>query len=231
MRDFLFSTEPLFDVRSPGEFQHSHIPGAVSLPLFSDEERAQVGLCYKQQGKEPALMLGLKFVGPKLSEMADKVIKQCLQGRARVYCWRGGMRSSSVAMLLRMTGLQVMTLEGGYKRFRRHVLQTLSQIFSEKLVVIGGMTGSGKTEILRVLKERGEQVVDLEQLANHRGSAFGGIGMELQPSVEQFENKIACLWDKLDLDRRIWLEDESRMIGKCKIPDALFAAMMQAKRY
>lgn len=227
--DFLSAPGPLFDVRSPVEYLHSHIPGACSLPLFSDEERAQVGTVYKREGKQPAISLGLKMVGPKIANLAEMALKWTPEGIARVYCWRGGMRSNSMAWLLRTAGLQVQTLEGGYKKFRRHVLETLSRLDGITFTRLGGMTGSGKTDMLHTLQQRGEQILDLEALAHHCGSAFGGLGMPPQPSTEQFENKIAVALNQMDFRHNIWIEDESRMIGTCKIPDSLFNAMQKAE--
>ncbi|MEY4383273.1 MAG: hypothetical protein RI995_815 [Bacteroidota bacterium] len=212
--DFLEKSKsvPILDVRSPGEFKRAHIPGAISLPLFSDEERAKVGTCYKQQGKDKAVELGLEFVGPKLAEFVKFAKKIAVNGEVLVHCWRGGMRSGSMAWLLETAGLQVGLLEGGYKSYRNFVLQT--QASSLHLRVIGGKTGSGKTELLKLMKSEGFQVIDLEALAKHRGSAFGHFGLEEQPSSEHFENLLCHELLSLDLGKPIWVEDESRHIGK-----------------
>ncbi len=203
---------PILDVRSPGEFVRAHIPGAFSLPLFSDEERAKVGTCYKQKGKEKAVELGLEFVGSKLASFVKYAKKVAKNGEVLVHCWRGGMRSSSMAWLLETAGLRVYLLEGGYKSYRNFVLETLSAPIP--LRVLGGKTGSGKTELLQEMKAAGFQVVDLEGLANHRGSAFGHFGLGEQPSSEFFENLLCSELLKLDLQKPIWVEDESRHIGK-----------------
>lgn len=226
---FLSSPGALFDVRSPAEYAHARIPGACSLPLFSNDERARVGTLYKQAGHDEAVMLGLEIVGPKLASLALQARQGAFDGYAKAYCWRGGMRSGSMAWLMDTAGLHTLTLKGGYKAFRRWVLANLQ--LPAKLRLLGGLTGSGKTRMLQILKVRGEQVLDLEALACHRGSAFGSLGMPVQPSNEQLENELAWQWSRFDLSRPIWVEDESRMIGCCKVPDALFAAMRRAPMY
>lgn len=221
---FLRPQLPLIDVRSPSEYAQGHIPGAVNLPLFSDEERAIVGTLYKQQGRESAMLEGLRIVGPKLAELVEKAKLIAPQGNVGVHCWRGGERSASVAWLLEKTAyLKVITLQKGYKAFRQHVLDSFGQNWNLK--VLGGFTGTGKTELLIKLRGLGEQTLDLEGLANHKGSAYGGIGAAKQPSTEQFENLI---WDNLrhfDPERPIWVEDEGQLVGFAKVPDSLYAQM------
>ncbi len=183
------ATRPLLDVRSPGEYAQGHVPGALSFPLFSDAERATVGTIYKQQSRDLALETGLELVGPKLGGFVREARTLAPQGQVVVHCWRGGQRSGSMAWLLRQGGLDVWTLEGGYKAYRTWVLAELAaQQYS--LYIIGGRTGTGKTKILHALRQMGEQVVDLEGLACHKGSAFGFIGELPQPTVEQFENDL-----------------------------------------
>lgn len=203
---------PILDVRSPGEYKKGHIPGANSMCLFTDEERAKVGTCYKQIGKEKAVEMGLEFVGPKLHQFVKTAKKFAVDGEILVYCWRGGMRSGSMAWLLETAGLKVCLLEGGYKAYRNYVLSQFAQDL--KLCVLGGKTGSGKTELLHVIKSHGHQILDLEGIAKHRGSAFGHFGMEAQPSSEHFENLLAKEILALDVSKPIWVEDESRHIGK-----------------
>ncbi len=201
---------PVIDVRSPAEYQHAHIPGAYNLPLFSDEERKIVGTAYKQESREKAIKLGLDFFGPKMRRMVEEVegivssqqsaagsrqsttVPDCELPTANcilLYCWRGGMRSAGIAWLLDLYGFKVYTLIGGYKKFRRLVLDTFELPFQFK--IIGGYTGSGKTDLLKTLKQNGELVVDLEDIAKHKGSAFGSIGMPGQPGQEMFENLLA----------------------------------------
>ena len=211
---------PVIDVRSPIEFDHAHIPGAISIPLFSDLEREKVGICYKHEGKEPAILMALEMVGPKMADLARKAKELALENKLIVHCWRGGMRSSSMAWLLNTVGIDTYTLEGGYKTYRRHI----KSYFTNKIdfVVIGGMTGSGKTEILKELSKLNQQVIDFEGLANHKGSAFGALGQDEQCSTEQFENNLFEILKKLDLNKQVWVEDESQTIGKIWIPEELF---------
>lgn len=213
---------PLLDVRSPGEYAQAHIPGALSLPLFNDEERAKVGTLYKQQGKIVSVQKGLEIVGPKLKGFTKYALKLD-SPEILIHCWRGGMRSSSMAWLMETVGLKVILLEGGYKAYRRLVLDSFERPF--KIILLGGYTGSGKTEILQQLREAGEQIIDLEGLANHKGSAFGALGQPEQPSTEQFENFLYKQIGELDLNRHIWVEDESRNVGKVFLPQAFWERM------
>ena len=219
---------PLFDVRSPSEFAHGHIPGALNLPLFSDAERAAVGTAHAKNGTESAIDLGLTLIG---SQLADKLTlaRQMARGcrEIRLHCWRGGMRSQSMAWLLETGGFRVHLLQGGYKAYRAQVQTDLRQ--PRPLLVLGGMTGCGKTEILLAMREQGGQVIDLEGLANHRGSAFGGIGLGAQPSNEQMENSLHTLWIHLDLSRPVWLEDESQRIGTVNLGADFFQHIEQGK--
>lgn len=224
------TSRTLLDVRSPGEFALGHIPGAQSFPLFSDEERAEVGLCYKQKGPEAALLLGLERVGPKMAGFLRRAEQLAPAKRLAVHCWRGGQRSQSMAWLLRLGGFDVVALSGGYKNYRRHVLGSFEHL-PHRFIVLGGRTGSGKTGVLRALREKGEQVLDLEALAHHKGSAFGSIGQAPQPTVEQFENDLAAALQQLDPTRLIWVENESRSIGRVYIPPGLWATMKAAPLY
>ena len=220
---------PLVDVRSPGEYLHGHIPGAINIPLFTDEERARVGTLYKQKGAQEALLAGLEIVGPKMPGFVREACLIAREGRLLVHCWRGGMRSGSFAWLMETAGLQVTTLRSGYKAYRRQVLSAYD--LPLQLRIVGGETGSGKTEILQHIARAGEQVLDLEAIAHHRGSAFGALGQEPQPSVEQFENNLYDAFSRLDQSRPIWLEDESRSIGRVYVPNPLWAQMEQAPVY
>ncbi len=228
--EFLAMDAPIVDVRSPKEFAQGHIPGAASLPLFTDAERAVVGTLYKQQGRDAAVLEGLRIVGPKLAGIVEQARALAPDGRIRVHCWRGGERSGSVAWLLDKAGFaEVATLRKGYKAFRQHVLDS----FSAPIVlrVLGGYTGTGKTELLGHLRELGEQVIDLEALAHHKGSSFGALGELPQPTTEHFENRVWAELSKLDRTRPAWVEDESLMIGRCKIPQPFFDRMRSAMLY
>jgi tRNA 2-selenouridine synthase len=226
--DFLKQAEkiPLLDVRAPKEFVAGHIPGAISFPLFSDEERAKVGTTYKQIGHDPAVLMGLDIFGPKMSGFVKAATELAPDKEVALHCWRGGMRSGSVAWLLDFAGFKVNLLKPGYKGFRHFALDHFEKPC--KLLMIGGMTGSGKTEILPFLKNTGEQTIDLEQLANHKGSAFGTIGHKPQGTIEQFENDLAIELSEINALKTLWLEDESISIGRINLPKPFHAQMQQA---
>ena len=217
---------PILDVRSPGEFEQGHIPNAVSFPLFSNEERAQVGTCYKQKSREQAVELGFDIVGPKLGSFIRKAQQLSPARTAKIHCWRGGMRSGSLAWALNLAGFEVLTLQGGYKAYRQWVRKTLAM--PKKITLLGGMTGTAKTDILHALNAQGEQVLDLEGHANHRGSSFGALCLPPQPSTEHYENLLAQEWQQFDNTRPIWIEAESRRVGACRIPAELFEQMETA---
>lgn len=238
----LAATYPVLDVRSPGEYKHAHIPGAFSFPLFTDEERKVVGTAYKQQSREEAIKIGLTFFGVKMRSMveeAEKLVEECNEiirkksvhsetdrndKTVLVHCWRGGMRSGGVAWLLDLYGFNVYTLVGGYKTFRRWALEQLEQTYSFR--ILAGFTGSGKTPLLEKLAKAGENVINLEALAHHKGSAFGNLGMPPQPSQEYFENKLAlALFAAAKRTEPVWLEDESQRIGDVNTPMNLWKQM------
>lgn len=221
------SGRTVLDVRSPGEYAQGHIPGALSFPLFSDAERAEVGTMYKQVGKEEAMELGLRIVGPKMESFVKQAKILASNRQLAVHCWRGGQRSGSMAWLFRQAGFEVITLEGGYKAYRHHVLESFEKS-DLNIVVLGGRTGSGKTKILHALRDLGEQILDLEGIAHHKGSAFGFIGEAPQPTVEQFGNDLFAAIGTLDPDKRVWVENESRSIGRVFIPDGFWFHMRAA---
>lgn len=219
---------PIIDVRSPGEFQVGHIKGAVSLPLFSDEERSEIGILYKNLGKLQAVKRGLEIVGPKMVEFADKA-EGFKSNSFRIHCWRGGMRSESMAWLFDKLGMEVMLLKGGYKAFRQYQIQ-----FFEKplpIHVLSGYTGSKKTIILQSLLKDGQQVVDLEQLANHQGSSFGNQKSDYQPTTEQFQNNVFSEFYSMDLNCPIWIEDESMRIGDVNMLESLYTQKNNSPHY
>jgi tRNA 2-selenouridine synthase len=211
---------PVADVRTPAEFTHGHIPGAVNLPLFSNEERVKVGTTYKQQGREAAILLGFDLTGSKWSGFIRQALEIAPQKRIAIHCWRGGMRSAAMAWALDLYGFEVQTIRGGYKAFRHWALRQWER--SYHLSVIGGMTGSGKTRVLTRLRASGEQTIDLEDLAQHRGSTYGSLNRLIQPTQEQFENNLAIQLAGLNLSRPVWIEDESQNIGRCLIPKLLW---------
>lgn len=211
----------LIDVRTPAEFEKGHIPGAFNIPLFTNEERAEVGTLYKNKGKEPAILRALELTGPKLANFVIQLKEISVNNdEIFVHCWRGGMRSSSMAWLFSLIGYKVHTLLDGYKAYRNHIQNQFEK--TNNLIVIGGFTGSGKTEILKYLASE-FQVSDLEHFACHKGSAFGFIGENPQPTTEQFENNLGEEWMKFDLNKSIIVEDESRTIGKVYLPDILYS--------
>lgn len=214
---------PVIDVRSPAEFERGHVPGSCNMPLFSNEERSVVGTLYLQKGSSEAMMKGLEFIGPKMRAFAEQASTLAPGGEVLLYCWRGGMRSNSMAWLLNMVGIKAQTLEGGYKAFRRNAQDTFTRPLN--FIVIGGLTGSGKTEVLEMLASMGNQVIHLEQLACHKGSVFGGVGMPPQPTTEQFENELFDKIRRLDPREVIYIEDESLAIGNVFIPRPFFDQM------
>ena len=216
----------IVDVRSPGEYAEGHIPGAINMPIFNDKERSIVGTLYKNEGRQPAIETGLEIVGPKMAEFARNAAEIATSGKLLVHCWRGGMRSESMAWLYERIGIQCFVLEGGYKAYRNFLLRQLSDI--PQLLVIEGPTGSGKTEILMNLKSMGEQVIDLETLAHHKGSVFGGIGQKMQPTTQQFQNDLLEEILNLDRSKRIWVEGESKTIGRVFLPDSFWNRMNEA---
>jgi tRNA 2-selenouridine synthase len=214
---------PVIDVRSPSEFNYGHIPGAINIPLFDDTERAVVGTKYKKEGRAVAILEGLKKAGPGMYSKLEEALKYAEDGKLLVHCWRGGMRSEAMAWLFSLGDIETEILEGGYKAYRNHILNSLAE--KRKMIVLGGMTGSSKTHILRYIKESGRQVIDLEELANHKGSAFGALGQLPQPTTEHFANLLSDEWKKLNSDFPFWVEDESRNIGSVFMPDEFYSNM------
>lgn len=214
---------PVIDVRSPSEFTLGHIPGAINIPLFDDLERASVGTKYKKEGRIPAILEGLRCTGPTMSSKLERALKSMKEGKLLVYCWRGGMRSEAMAWLFSLGDIETEVLDGGYKAYRQYILDRLSE--KRKLIVLGGLTGSSKTHILRYIKGLGHQVIDLEGLANHKGSAFGSLGQPPQPSTEHFSNILFEEVRELNATIPSWVEDESRNIGSVFMPDSFYENM------
>lgn len=230
----------VLDVRSPAEYAHAHLPNAINLPLFTDEERKVVGTAYKQQSRQIAIKLGLDYFGVKMKLMVEAV-EQLLTNTSKnkkeqqktptviVHCWRGGMRSAAVAWLLDVYGFKVYQLSGGYKAYRAWVRLQFEQPMH--YTIIGGYTGSGKTEVLQKLIQLGKPVIQLETLANHKGSAFGAIGQAPQPTQEMFENLLgqnifsASQFALANNQQTIFIEDESQRIGLIKLPNTFWQTM------
>ncbi len=231
----------VLDVRSPGEYKHAHIPGAYSLPLFTDEERKVVGTAYKQQSRQAAIKIGLDYFGVKMRKVVEEVElllkeRKLTQGSPIfLHCWRGGMRSAGVAWLLDLYGFKIFTIAGGYKAYRKWVRDQFEKDYPLK--VIGGNTGSGKTDILHALTKAGYFVTDLEKLGNHKGSAFGALGEPAQPSQEMFENLLAENLHTIEVQfltesglstKTIYIEDESQRIGQLQIPTPFWNIMRKS---
>ncbi|MBN2267295.1 MAG: tRNA 2-selenouridine(34) synthase MnmH [Candidatus Babeliaceae bacterium] len=216
------------DVRSPGEFAHGHIPGAVNLPLFSDDERAVVGTLYKKEGRDSAVKRGLNFVSPRLNEIIERATQLLATSHDPssreivIYCARGGMRSKSIAMLVACAGYKTYQLSGGFKAYKHFLRQEIS---AYRFILLGGKTGSGKTALLPKLSACGEQVVDLEKIACHRGSTFGALGYYSQPTQEQFIVSVLHEIAGHEKHRPIWLEHEGSRLGAVAIPAELWKSM------
>jgi tRNA 2-selenouridine synthase len=241
---FLAAAGPLIDLRSPAEFAQGHIPGATNLPLFNNDERAEVGTLYKQQGRQAAVLHGLALVGPRMVSLGAALLAALAEHRTasstassapaqphnapclRLHCWRGGMRSGSVAWLAGQLDLPVLLLGGGYKAYRHWVLELFERPWPLRL--LGGRTGCGKTDLLLALRQQGVAVLDLEGRAHHRGSSFGALGLPPQPSSEHYENLLAADLASLQGADEIWLEAESSQVGRCRIPAGLWRQMKGA---
>ncbi|MFA6074560.1 MAG: tRNA 2-selenouridine(34) synthase MnmH [Negativicutes bacterium] len=219
------------DVRSPGEYTAGCLPNAINIPLFNDAERAVVGTIYKTKGKETAKTFGLSLVAQKLPYFIEQ-FKNLPRGvQLVVYCWRGGMRSKTAVTLLGLADVFTRQLVGGYKQYRALVLNELNKFeVSAEVVVLCGSTGSGKTELLNQLKATGFAVIDLEQLANHRGSAFGGAGLGCMQTAHNFDILLLAELKKYANAEYILVECESKRIGNVYIPDCLFSKMAIGKK-
>ncbi|MBL7838548.1 MAG: tRNA 2-selenouridine(34) synthase MnmH [Cyclobacteriaceae bacterium] len=212
----LRETLPVVDVRSEGEFAEGHIRSAINIPILNNAERVAVGTDYKQKGQAEAIRTGFRLVGPRLLDIIDQAKTVTEKNEMIVHCWRGGMRSGNFCQFVGMAGVKTHQLKGGYKAYRQEALQSFKTPF--KFVVLAGSTGSGKTEVLQTLAANGEQVIDLEQLASHKGSVFGGLMQKPQPTTEQFQNDLFEKILTLDPGKRVWIEDESVAVGKIFLP-------------
>jgi len=222
----LASQHKVIDVRSPKEYLTGHVPGAFNIPLFDDGERESVGIKYKKEGRIPAILKGLELSGSKMSLKLKEAIKLAQGSKLLVHCWRGGMRSEAMAWLFSLGDIETEILDGGYKSYRNHVLENLGR--DSNYIILGGLTGSGKTEILRTMGISGHQVIDLEGIACHKGSAFGSLGQPSQPTSEHFANLLYREVSAVDKNRPIWLEDESKSIGSVFMPDQFYKKMQEA---
>jgi tRNA 2-selenouridine synthase len=225
------SFDQIVDARSPAEFALDHIPGALNCPVLDDDERVVVGTLYKQQGAFEARRVGGALVAKNIAthlqrHFADKP----KNWRPLVYCWRGGLRSGSLVTWMRLVGWDAQQLAGGYKVFRRHVIDQIDTLSPRlDLRVLCGPTGSAKTRVLQALARRGEQVLDLEAHADHKGSVLGGLPGTPQPSQKQFETRLAMALQALDPGRPVFVEAESRKIGRIMVPTALLERLRQSR--
>lgn len=215
----------LLDVRSEGEFAEATIPGALNLPLFNNEERAVIGTAYTQVSPAQARELGLKFASPKLPALVKEAEEANASGPLVVFCWRGGMRSKAMVSMLDLMGMTVYRLQGGYKAYRRKVIEYFANDFNKHVVVLRGNTGVGKTEILNKLRQDGYPAIDLEKLANNRGSVFGAIGLGGAPSQKAFDSMLYEEIKKFPHHDYMIVECESRRIGRVTVPERFFAGM------
>ena len=221
------------DTRSPSEFEQGHIPGAINIPLLEDAERAVVGTLYKQQGQAEAKEKGLEIVSGKLSGMVKQILQLVDSPGCSlvVYCWRGGMRSKSVLAILELMGVSGSQLIGGYKSYRCYVQEQLAAFsLHPEIVVLCGSTGVGKTSLLQLLARQGIPVIDLEKLANHRGSAFGQVGRGKPATARNFDAQLLQLLLQYNHEPLIVVECESRRIGNIFLPEVLYRAMQSGRR-
>ena len=217
---------PVVDVRSPGEYSYGHIPGAVNIPLFDDKEREIVGTLYRNEGRTKAILKGLDLASAEMSAKLEKALSVARENQLLVHCWRGGMRSEAMAWLFSLGDIRTEVLDGGYKAYRHLVLEELG--IKRNFFILGGLTGSGKTELLKYIQEKGKQVIDLEGIACHKGSAFGSIGQPPQPTSEHFANLLHKEISAIPENQVIWLEDESKNIGTVFMPDTFFGNMRES---
>jgi len=227
-----FKKENVFfvDVRSPDEFAKDAIPSAVNVPILDNEQRAQVGRIYQELGPKEARFLAIKLVSPLLPEKI-KTIGDLSAGKTIVvYCWRGGMRSKAMCEFLNLAGFPTLRLAGGYKSYRRYINNYFNDPPNFNFIVLYGLTGVGKTEILEQLSIKGIPALNLEALAKHRGSVFGGIGLPNQPSQKKFETELYSVLNQHQASQYIFVEGESRKIGKLFIPEKIYAAILKGKK-
>ncbi|HYD79998.1 MAG TPA: tRNA 2-selenouridine(34) synthase MnmH [Paucimonas sp.] len=219
--------DAIIDARSPAEFAEDHIPGAINCPVLDDEERARVGTLYKQVNAFEAKKVGAALVARNIARHIDaQFLDKPRDWKPLVYCWRGGNRSGSMAHILAKIGWPAVQLDGGYKEYRRHVNAELAEMPARfRFRVVCGTTGNGKSRLLQTLASAGAQVLDLEQLAAHRGSVLGNLPSEPQPTQKTFESSIWHALRHCDPQRVVFVESESKKVGQLRVPDALMERM------
>ena len=217
----------VIDVRTPAEFAEDHIPGAINAPVLSDEERVVVGTMYKQVSPFEATKYGAALVAKNIAHHLETLFAdRPINWKPLIYCWRGGKRSGSMTTWFRLIGWKACQLQGGYKSYRHQVLERLGSLPTQfRFRVLAGMTGSGKTRLLRALGGQGAQILDLEELARHRGSLLGALPGEAQPSQKSFDSGLLQALERLDPSRPVFVEAESKKIGQLQLPDSLMQAM------
>jgi tRNA 2-selenouridine synthase len=224
--------DAIIDARSPGEFALDHVPGAINLPVLSDAERAEVGTIYVQESRFKARRVGAAYVAKNVAHHLETALAdESGAFRPLVYCWRGGMRSNAMATILAQVGWRTAVIRGGYQAYRRGVTHRLYEAEPElRVVLLDGHTGTGKTEVLQRLAEIGVQTLDLEGLAQHRGSLFGHLPGRPQPTQKMFESRLLAAIDRLDPARPVVVEAESSKVGERIVPPGLWKAMAEAPR-
>ena len=213
------------DVRCPREYKKGHYTDAINIPIFSDDEYQELGQIYRKEGDTVASQLGYKYALNSKSRILTSM-KELNENNFIIYCARGGMRSKGFQAIVNQEGYKTSRIKKGYKEIREHVLNSFKQ--KRVVVIIAGSTGTGKTTIINKMKECGHNIIDLEKLANHRGSAFGDLGVAEQASQQQFENDLSYFWTQTDPGRNVFIESESRKIGKVSIPEGIWTQMIKA---
>jgi tRNA 2-selenouridine synthase len=223
--------DSVIDARTPAEYALDHIPGAVSAPVLDDAQRAEVGTLYKQVSPFDAKRLGAALIAQNVARHIETLFRGKEKAwRPLIYCWRGGKRSGAMAHILREVGWDASTLDGGYRAYRRWVVEQLATVpLDLELIVVHGPTGSGKSRFLAALRKAGAQVLDLEGLAAHRGSVLGGLPGEAQPSQKWFESQLLAELEKFDRSRPAYVEGESKKIGELQVPEALMTRMRSSR--